>query len=87
MQDVEGSNKLISDHLKSNGDLKSLPEIVRDLETTSQQQVQSLKELIVKEGALQAIHRENWSLMNKLDDMTAGLEREKQGLIDHDKSK
>jgi ribosome-associated translation inhibitor RaiA len=92
VQDIEGSNKLISDHLKSNGDLKSLPEIVSELEVTSQQQVQSLKELVVKkEDALQVIHRENWSLMNKLDNVMAELEqtvkREKQKLIDHKEGK
>lgn len=88
VQDVEGSNKLIGDHLKLSGDLKSIPDIVRELQVTSQQQLQSLKELVIKkEDALQVIHRENWSLVNKLDnvmimpgilELEQTLKREKQ---------
>lgn len=92
VQDVEGSNKLLSDHLKANGDLKSLPEIVRELEAKARQQVQNLKEaLINKEEALQLALQENWSLMNKVEYVTAQLEQaqqEKKKLIeDHEKSK
>jgi len=92
VQDVEGSNKLVSDHLKANGDLKSFPEIVRELEAKAQQQVQNLKEgLIKKEEALQVAHRENWTLMNKVDYITTQLEQaqqEKKKLVDdYEKSK
>ena len=45
--------------------------------------------MVKKEDALQVMHRENWSLMNKLDNVMAELEqtrkREKQKLIDHKK--
>lgn len=89
-KDEEGSNKLVSDHLKANGDLKSFPEIVTELEAKGQQQVQNLKEVLMrKEEALQVAQRENWSLMNKLNYVTAQLEHAQQvknGLSD-DKSK
>lgn len=92
MQDVEGSNKLVSDHLKANGDLKSFPEIVRELEAKAQQQVQNLKEVLIKkEEALEVAHREKWNLMNKVDYATAQLENAQQGkkksIDDHEKSK
>lgn len=88
--DVEGSNKLVSDHLKANGDLKSFPEIVRELEARAQQQVQHLKEVLMKKDeALQVAHREKWNLKNKVDSLTAQLERaqqEKKNFIDdHEK--
>lgn len=78
-QDVESSNELLSDHLKANGDLKSLSDIVRDLEARAQQQVQNLKEVLIKkEEALQAAQQENWSLTNKVDHLTRQLEQAKK---------
>lgn len=92
MQDVEGSDQLLSEHLTANGDLKSLPEIVRELEAKAQQQVQNLKALLIKkEDALLVAHRENWSLTNRMDYVTAQLEQaqqEKKNLIEkYEKSK
>lgn len=96
MQDVDGTNKgstkLLVDHLKSNGDLKSLPDIVRELEKTAQQQVENLKEVVVeKDNRLLVTHQKNWSLTNKVDQVTAQreqAEREKLQLIeDHQKGK
>lgn len=86
----KGSHKLLIEHLKLNGDLKSLPEIVRELENTAQQQVRNLKEVVIKkEGFLQSTHQKNWSLKNKVEDVTAQreqAEREKLQLIeDHKK--
>ena len=96
VQDVDGTNKgthkLVVDHLKSNGDLKSLPEIVRELENTAQQQVQNLKEVVIeKDDRLKVTHQKNWSLTNKVDYVTAQreqAEREKVQLIeDHKKGR
>lgn len=88
VQDVEGSNKLLSDHLKANGDLKSLSDIVRDLEARAQQQVQNLKEVLIeKEKALQAAQQENWSLSNKVDHLTIQLEQAKKSTDYLDTSK
>lgn len=96
MQDFDGTNngshKLLIEHLRLNGDLKSLPEIVRELENTAQQQVQNLKEVVIqKEGFLKVTHQKNWSLTNKVEDVTAQreqAEREKLKLIeDHKKGK
>lgn len=92
VQDVEGSSKLLGDYLKANGDLKSLPEIVRELEAKAQQQVQILKEVLIrKEEALLVAHQENWSLMNKVAYVTAQVEQaqqEKKKLIeDYEKGK
>jgi len=85
----KGSHKLLIEHLKLNGDLKSLPEIVRELENTAQQQVQILKEVVIKnEGVLQVTHQKNWSLTNKVEDVTAQreqAEREKLKLIEDHK--
>lgn len=94
MQDFDGTNKgshkLLIEHLKLNGDLKSLPEIVRELENTAQQQVRNLKDVVIKkEGFLQSTHQKNWTLKNKVEDVTAQreqAEREKLQLIeDHKK--
>lgn len=96
MQDFDGyykgSHKLLIEHLKSNGDLKSLPEIVRELENTAQQQVKNLKEVVIKkEDVLKVTHEKNWTLTNKVEDVTAKreqAEREKLQLIeDHKKGK
>ncbi|KAG0590523.1 hypothetical protein KC19_1G105900 [Ceratodon purpureus] len=86
----KGSHRLLVEHLKQNGDLKSLPEIVRELENTAQQQVQNLKEVVIqKDDRLLVTHQKNWSLTNKVDQVTAQREQaelEKQQLIeDHKK--
>ncbi|KAG0619333.1 hypothetical protein M758_4G132100 [Ceratodon purpureus] len=89
-KDVEGGSKLLIDHLKSYGDLKSLTDIVRELEDIADQQVQKLKKMVIKnEGVLQVTAEANWGLSNKVDYVTAQREQaehEKQKLIqDHKK--
>lgn len=93
LQDVDGwnkgSHKLLVEHLRANGDLKCLPEIVKELELTAQQQVQNLKKVVInKDDVLQVTHRENWSLTNKVDLVTAQREQaesEKLKLIENHK--
>jgi len=76
VQDVESSNKLLSDHLKSNGDLKSLPDIVRELELKALQQVVVLKDAVIKkDDVLKETSRQNWSLSNKVDYVTSQREQ------------
>jgi hypothetical protein len=75
VQDFEGGNKLLIDHLKSTGDLKSLPDIVKGFEDMARQQVQKLKKVVIKnEGVLQTTAQENWGLTNKIDFVTAQRE-------------
>ncbi|XP_024392387.1 protein INVOLVED IN DE NOVO 2 isoform X2 [Physcomitrium patens] len=85
----KGSHKLLVEHLRANGDLKCLPEIVKELELTAQQQVQNLKKVVInKDDVLQVTHRENWSLTNKVDLVTAQREQaesEKLKLIENHK--
>ena len=92
VQDVEGGNKLVVDYLKSSGDLKSLPDIVKELDVISEKQVQDLKEVVIKkESVVEVTVKENWGLTNKVDKVTAQreqAEQEKQKLIqDHKKGK
>lgn len=75
MQDVD-SKEVLSEHLKLNGDLKTLPEIVWELEHRTQQRTQILKEALTKkDDDLQVTHEENWSLTNRVHNVTALLEQ------------
>lgn len=92
MQDVDSSHKFLSDHLRSNGDLKSLPDIVRELELKAQQQVVVLKDAVIKkDDVLKETSRQNWNLTNKVDYVTSQreeAEREMQKLNElHKKGK
>lgn len=76
VQDLSrSSHKLLIEHLKSNGDLKGLPDIIEELESKARQQVVMLQETVEKKNeVLKEANRQNWTLSNKVDVVTSQRE-------------
>lgn len=84
VQDVTGPWTPVTEHLKTNGDLKTLAQMVRENERKAQQQVTNLIHVVdKKESTLQQTHMQAHKLQNMVDIVEARrvqVEKEKSEL-------
>lgn len=84
VQDVKGPWAQVTEHLKINGDLKTLSQMVREMERKAQQQVTNLIHVVDrKESTLQETHQQAHKLQNMVDIVEARrvqVEKEKSEL-------
>lgn len=84
VQDVTGPWAQVTEHLKTNGDLKTLSQMVREMERKAQQQVTNLIHVVdKKESTLQETHQHAHKLQNMVDiveERRVQVEKEKSEL-------